>query len=841
MPQNTVRSILQTPDGYLWLATLDGIVRYDGVRFTVFNKQNTAGLGTNRLVKLIQSPDGDLWVSAESEFIVRRRAGEFSTYKLDKNDAQNNFIKDLVLDDTGSPVVITQANVWAYTTGDAAMIAPDGKISAVTTAHGLSENLTATVFEDRKGSIWVGTLRRGVNRLTRQTIRFYSTEDGLAAAVVHPIYQLASGDILLGGGGFTRFHDGVFSRFDIENPGFAVTAINEDRSGRLWLGDWQNAYYVENGSRKNLPGDFMARMTVTDIHEQKNDALWFATDNGLFRRQNGEMKHLTIADGLIGDTVKVIHESPDETLWFGTYGGLSEYKDGVFTSFTIADGLASNQIRSLYEDADGVLWIGSYDGGLTRFKDGKFTRYTSNDGLFNDGVFQILEDASGNFWMSCNRGIYRVAKQQLNDFADGKINRIESIAYDKSDGLLETECNGGQQPAGIKARDGRLWFPTQGGVAVIDPEKIKANPFAPPVVIETVKIDNEPLENKQTSVEIAPGKNNLEIAYTGLSFVKPEFVKFRYKLAGLDKDWVEAGNRRTAYYSYLPPGNYDFQVIAANSDGVWNTEGATIKIIVQPPFYRAVWFWILSLGIIGGAAFAFYRRRVSKLELEKVAQQAFSRKLLESQERERQRIAANLHDSIGQSLLIIKNRAFLALSDLDEPETVREQLEELSESATGAIEECREISYNLRPYQISRFGLTRTLEAIFKRIAEVTDIETQVKLDDIDDAFSPEAETNIYRVVQESVNNIIKHSGAISAEFVVERRGDAVEIIVRDDGRGFAQNSAAGNEGERGGFGLIGIGERVWMLGGVYEIESEPEKGTSIKIKLTISPINERN
>ena len=445
--------------------------------------------------------------------------------------------------------------------------------------------------------------------------------------------------------------------------------------------------------------------------------------------------------------------------------------------------------------------------------------------------------------MSCNRGIYRVSKQQLNDFAEGRIAHIESIALGKEDGLAETECNGGQQPAGMKARDGKLWFPTQHGVAVIDPEKIKTNPLAPPVVIESIKIDNEPLEiqNSQTAIEIASGKNNLEIAYTGLSLIKPEFVKFRYRLEGQDAAWVEAGTRRTAYYSYLPPGDYTFQVIAANSDGVWNTTGAALKFAVKPPFYRTWWFWILTLLVIGGAIYFYYRRRLARLEKARRAQEEFSRKLLASQEYERQRIASELHDSIGQSLLIIKNRAFLALSDLDEPETVREQLEELSESATGAIEECREISYNLRPYQINRFGLTKTLEAIFRRISEVTEIETTVEIDSIDDVFSAEAETNIYRIVQETVNNIIKHSAASEADFFIKRRGAEIDILIQDNGHGFDKDAVNSNGGARGGFGLIGMHERARMLGGVYEIESAPGRGTIIKIKLVISPINERN
>jgi hypothetical protein len=427
-------------------------------------------------------------------------------------------------------------------------------------------------------------------------------------------------------------------------------------------------------------------------------------------------------NNLVSDDVKVIHESADNTIWFGTYGGLSRYRDGVFTNYTTDDGLASNQVRSLYEDAENVLWVGSYDGGLTRFKDGKFTRYTIADGLFNDGVFQILEDSFRNLWMSSNRGIYRVAKSQLDDFADGKISRIESIAYDKSDGLLETECNGGQQPAGAKMRDGKLWFPTQGGVAVIDPETIKANPVAPPVTIEAAKIDGTNVVLKD-EIEIAPGKNNLEISYTGLSFIKPEFVRFRYQLKGQDETWVEAGNRRTAYYPCLPQGEYVFAVIAANADGVWNETGASIKIKVAPVFYRTWWFVLLASILAACAVFAFYRWRMKRLEQAHHIQENFSRQLIESQEAERQRIAAELHDGLGQSLLVIKNRALLGKMSLDNRKESDEQFEEISGASSKAIEEVREIAYNLRPYHLDRLGLTQSIKAMLEPLSEVTGID----------------------------------------------------------------------------------------------------------------------
>jgi signal transduction histidine kinase/ligand-binding sensor domain-containing protein len=982
LPQNTVLAIVQTPDGYLWFTTLDGLVRYDGVRFTVFNKQNTVGLSTNRLTDLIAEGNGDLWIGTENGVVTRYHNGSFQTHAIAGNSSNrpigklifNNQHRVVAFTDTGAfqwdgekftayaPVAgetkdshvlwsktgafwysdgktihrvkdgrmtnvrlpgtwgdsyITgifedsrgrlwlgtmnaglfvldgvkltaytvkdglpgnnispriedrSGNLWAVTNSGAAIISPDGKVSRLTTAEGLSDNTLSSIYpyssicEDREGNIWIGSLYRGLNRVTRQSVRFFRKQDGLQADVVNPIYQTREGDILIGGKDLTRFADKEFTPFPgDERPHRDVTSIYQDRRGRLWFGNWGSGYYYENGKFTDFTNNLVSAPTLSDadgrqpilrnesgaspqifdIHEDRAGNLWFASNVGVFRQQDDHTTRLTTRNGLAGDDVKVIHESPDGTLWFGTYGGLTKFKDNRLVSFTTDHGLASNQIRSLYEDAEGVLWIGSYDNGLTRLKDNRFTRYTTRDGLFNDGVFQILEDEHGYFWMSCNRGIYRVAKQQLNDFADGKITRIESIALGKADGLLETECNGGQQPAGIRARDGKLWFPTQNGVAVIDPSAIQINNHAPPVHIESFALNGAPATAQTANtLEIAPDVENVEIAYTGLSFVKPEQMRFRYKLDGLDSDWVEAGTRRTAYYSHLPPGEYTFTVIAANADGVWNMTGANVRLRVTPPFYRTWWFLILFLTLALGTPLMLYRRRVTRLEQAGKAQEEFSRKLLMSQEQERQRIAAELHDSIGQSLLIIKNRAFLALTDLDEPETVREQLEELSESATGAIEECREISYNLRPYQINRFGLTKTLEAIFSRISEVTAIKTTIELDSIDNVFSAEAETNIYRVVQESVNNIIKHSEATSARFTLHRSGDVIEMIIQDDGRGFDKNGTPSNGEVRGGFGLVGMAERVRMLAGVYEIRSQVGSGTSINIKLPLAQSNERN
>jgi signal transduction histidine kinase len=480
---------------------------------------------------------------------------------------------------------------------------------------------------------------------------------------------------------------------------------------------------------------------------------------------------------------------------------------------------------------------------MARFKDGKFTRYDVKAGLFNNGVFQMLEDDRDNFWISSNHGIFRVSRKELDEYADHTRSTITSVAYGKGDGMLNIECNGGRWPAGIRTRDGKLWFPTQQGVAVVDPEAVPFNRQPPPVIIESVLLDRSPV-TPEGEIKIQPRQENFEIDYTALSYIGSEDLKFKYKLEGLDRDWVDAGTRRTAYFSHLPPGKYTFKVIAANRDGVWNFQGASLQLSVLPRFYQTWWFSTLVAAAAIGGGFSLYRRRVNRLEQARKTQEDFSRRLLQSQEQERQRIAAELHDSLGQSLLIIKNRVALAQKEIEERDSVEEQLGELSHSASSAIEECREIAYNLRPFQLDRFGLSRTLGGIFTRIGEVTPIQVSTEIDAIDDLLDTEAQVNVYRIVQECANNIIKHSQATEASLFVKRRDSEIVMVIQDNGRGLAAEKTDaglalragepidGSVAKRGGFGLIGIAERVKMLHGTYKIDTVP--GVSIRIKIPI-------
>jgi signal transduction histidine kinase/ligand-binding sensor domain-containing protein len=942
LPQNTVGAITQTRDGYLWFATLDGLVRFDGVKFRVFTVGNSEGLNTNRFRLLHEMPDGALWIGTEESGIVRYRAGKFRTFTIKDGlpkDSPLAFATDTdglllivtaaglvkfdgasfdpvpvataasfrtckarggglwMLDETGlrsvkngvaqkieigsfnveidyNPVCYEAADGSVWISGRSGQVfnVSDGKLTRFSkesglpeqaafyfinedregnlwlgsndgllkfaggrfarygAEDGLSNQIIISFYEDRENSLWFGTLLGGLNRLNRRAISVLTTKDGLSGDRVYPIYEARDGAVWVGANGVTRIKDGRFTRFTPAKDGVFsdITAIAEDRAGNLWLGTSGDIGFLRDGQFTDLSAEFVLEKgsyNVWAIHEDRAGVVWIGTSHGLVKRTGNDYELIRTPQGLPSDDVKLVHEDRQGRLWFGTYGGLSLFENGKFTNFTTADGLSSNRVRALYEDAAGTFWLGTYDGGLNRFRDGRFTNYSTRNGLFSDGVFQILPDADGFFWMSSNQGIYRVPVQELEDLAAGKIQVVTSEAFGRRDGLLNTECNGGRSPAGVRTRDGRLWFPTQEGAAVVNPKTVEKNPLPPPVVIESATIDQKTVALADR-LEIGPNQVNLEIAYTGLSFVKPEQVRFRYKLEGLDADWVEAGTRRTAYYSYLPPNDYVFKVVAANNSGVWNTEGVSLRVTVYPPFWRTWWFSALAALTVAAAIYFIYRQRFNKIERERAAQTAFAQNLIAAQERERKRIAGEIHDGLGQNLLVIKNWALLALQK--NKNSGENLLEEISETASQTIEEVRRIAYNLRPYQIDEIGLTRATEGMLKRLTAAGKIELVLAIDNIDDCFAPENEINLFRIVQECLTNIIKHSGASIAKVTIRRTEKTVLVKIEDNGKGFAPDALKG----RRGLGLTGIEERARMTGGTATVSSTAEKGTTIQITI---------
>lgn len=739
-------------------------------------------------------------------------------------------------------------NLWQSTHEGYTSLWKDGQ---VTPLFGFSTPFVFRALEDWEGSLWLGA-KEGLFRATPTAITTVRNPGSTAANVIEPVLEDRDGNIWYGSrNGLFCWRNGrlrSFFRAGVAIPPEAlreaqeykniVSALYEDHDGTIWAGTWEGLAHL---SGEVLVSDGLAagiQGRVNAIHRDRHGDLWIGCVRGLYRIHEATVTRFTEADGLAGNDVRVIREGRNGVLWIGTLSGLSIRAGGVFSPVPGLQGEHPHQITGLYEDDAEVLWIGTYSEGLYRLQQGKLTHITESNGLSSNSIFQILEDSRGYLWLSSHTGLHRVKKQDLNAFASGKLKSIVSTVFGRTDGMRRVECSNGGQPSGIKAKDGKLWFPTTDGLAVLDPAAAEVNTHPPPVVIEDALVDGSSMARTGTA-SLTPGRLSLEIQYTALSLVKSSQIRFRYKMEGLDPDWTEAGARRAAYYTRIPPGNYTFRVIAANSDGVWNMEGARLPVIVLPPFYQTWWFEaVVFLTVILLIAIA-WRYRVSQLERAQAIQQAFSHELITSQEHERKRIAAELHDSLGQRLVIVKNLALFFLR-AQGPEAVNSgnlrAIEEISTEVALAIDETREISYNLRPFQLDRLGLTKAIEGIVRTASTASAIEFSLELDNIDNAIPEESRINFYRIVQESLNNIVKHARATQVNIKIERTPNQVTLTIRDNGRGFTPGTVK-SELERGGFGITGMAERARLLGGVLIVQSALGRGSVVSL-LIQSPTN---
>jgi ligand-binding sensor domain-containing protein len=671
LPSDSVEQIRQDREGNLWAGTGKGLVRLQGDAVTTYTTKD--GLPHNTVHALYQDGQGDLWFGTHAGWLSRFRDEKFTNYRLLPN--ASDWVTVIHERPDGGLWVGTNRGLFSFQDG----VAVPSRLH-----EGLSNNLINCIVKDRAGVLWIGTDTRGLYRLSGGVATRVPAEKKFGTISANCLTEDREGNLWVGTDldRLLRLSQRkVFTYLD--GPEFNVVPVTEDLDGTLWIGaTCAGVIPLEPVTLQPIPGKAirlkdcvwsllagrdnslwigawgfglsrwrdgvlttympensgLSHGVVLAIYEDREGTLWVGTDDGLNRFRDGKFTAYRTGDGLVHDSVRFITQDGQGALWVGTAGGMSRFKDGRFTNYTSANGLSHNFVHAIHEDSDGTLWAGTYGGGLNRLRNGRFVHYGTRDGLFDDFISRILEDDSGNFWIGSNRGIYRVSRRELDDFAEGRVRAITSISYGVSDGMPTNQCNGGGQPAGWKTRDGRLWFPTVKGVAVVDPRAVPPNPTPPPVVIEECLLDRRPVAFPE-ALEISPEQENLEVHYTGLSLIKSEQIRFKYKLAGLDHDWVEAGTRRTAYYSHVPPGQYAFTVIAANSDGLWNTEGKSLRVVVLPPFYRTWWFLTLAGLGVAGAVFLAHTHRVRQLKREQAAQQAFSRQLIASQEAERKHLA----------------------------------------------------------------------------------------------------------------------------------------------------------------------------------------------------------
>ena len=873
--------LFESSDGSLWIGTAQGLSRFKNGEFTTFGLDNGLSSGVvkamcedregnlwlctpggvdcwkagtviqrleaaDRLIKkeartICCDPTGTLWVGI-GDGLNRVQHGEVTAFRM-KDGAAYDIITRVFLD--------RQGNLWVGTYGGLSRFIEDQFVPELNN-EGQPFDLVNTIFEDREQNLWVGS-RDGLIRLAAKAVTSYTQQQGLAHNNVISVLEDKSGALWIGtwGGGLNRLKDGIITAYtNREAVPVLVLGLCEDRAGQLWAGaDFDGGLFR---FRNEIPHhytytDGLPKTAIRVIYEDRQTNLWVGTRSGLYLAKGERFYPDGAENGLAGSDVRVIYADRDGNLWVGTGDGLTRLRDGKATRFTTQNGWSHSRVISLCEDHENNLWIGTVGGGLIRFRNGTFTAYTSRQGLYSDIICEILEDEHGWLWMGCPRGIFRVSRRNLDDLDQGKSGNLNCISYGRVDGMVSELCNSVAKPAAWKTRDGRLWFATTRGLCVVDPNAVPIAEESPlPVFVELLVADGKrvgeslsswmgasfPTTNPPTRpLTVAPGRGELQFHYTALSFRVPERNCFKYKLEGIDPDWVDAGTRRVAYYNHIYPGHYHFQVVACNSQGDWNQVGAAADLILLPHFWQTWWFLIgcaLALMLGGGGVIHQVEKRKSRRAFERVER-------IHAIDGERMRIARDMHDELGSKLSRISFLSDLARRDLPRDSVCGRQIDQVSEAARDVIQTVDEIVWAVSPQNDTAESLVhyicRQAEAFF----ELTPVELEIKLPGELPArqLSAEVRHNLFCVVKEVLNNVLKHAGAtrVQVSFAVDRA--ALQIRIVDNGRGFdpAKTSlptsvVRRSESARPGTGIGGIRERMKAVQGRDALASQPGQGT---------------
>jgi ligand-binding sensor domain-containing protein/signal transduction histidine kinase len=859
--------------GTLWLNSEAGLWRYQPDQDTFAAPIRPPAFEPESLYGIASSPDGRLWT------LFRPRGLEPNmAYLWSLEAGQWRCVLDQRISNDARPLFITtdrHGNLWLPTGKGTLLQMRDGQITRYAMPEAL-EDYAVCFLEDREGNLWFGTEKSGLHCWQQRKSLAYTRQDGLPDDRILAVCQTRDGAVWIGtDSGLGRFWNGTWTNYSTEQ-GLAcphVRALAEDGAGRLWVGTRDGLSCWDGGRFTNFrfEGEWF-NTKVRALLVAGDETLWVGTVSGLRRVNLAGLALNTPTGGTNGfqilpdsvvpfhtnglsprDDVRVLLEDRTGAVWIGTQGGgLNRWREGRFATFSMRDGLSSDFVWALHQDADGVLWIGT-NHGLNRLKEGKISAFTVREGLPDNPVNQILEDDYGWLWVSHDRGIYRVRKQELHEVAEGRRSSLDCVAYEEADGLLTSETNGQfSQPAGCKTRDGRLWFPTPRGVLVIDPANPPDNTNPPPVVIEQIRANAQVLfdnaagakrllvagamntsspraanvpkvSSLHSEVHLPPGSAHiLEVFFTANTFIAADKVRFKYRLEGLDKDWIDAGTRRAAYYANLRPGHFRFRVRAGNKYGVWNETGASFGFHLQPHFHQTRTFYALSVLGVGAALLGFYRWRLGYLRrIQHLEQQA-------SLERERARIAKDLHDGLGADLTQLS-----LLADLAEQGAAAgadAHTRKLSRSAREMAHVVKDTIWVANPADTTLRGLIGHIADRAEQLLGAAGIRCRfdVPAEFPSRPLDAEVRRNLFLAAKEALNNIARHAGASEAHVRAALADSTLTLAIEDNGRGFnPQQPPAGH-------GLTNMRRRVQEGGGEFRLESEPGRGTRIRIQVKL-------
>jgi signal transduction histidine kinase/ligand-binding sensor domain-containing protein len=726
---------------------------------------------------------------------------------------------------------------------------------------GLADTDLRSLLWDREGNLWIGTGTGGLQRLRPRGVTSLLTTN--AAGRRQPIESVSPGQngvVWLGTwDALLRWEEGGLKRVTNSVPWesvarearfeLAVHSVLEERTGKVWFGARDRGLFTLEGCEvKPVPeaNDGRTNWSVRVLHQDRSGELWVGSDSGLSEKKGDHFVRYTTRDGLLDDSILGIQDAPDGSLWVGTPKGLHQFLDGRFRSLTRGrDGLLDDQTWPLLVEVDGTAWI-STPLGLNRIRGKEIRAVTESQGLHDNRLFCLLDDGLGCYWANTSRGIIKLRKTDLHAVADGRQERLFYASFGEAEGAISAEGTGLYQPGAARTPDGRMWFSTTKGVAVVDPATLIQNDVPPPVVIEQVVADDEVIYGddlrstnsgfaiKNSELRLPAGRAKvLRIRYTANSLADPRHVLFRCKLTGCDADWRDMADERVAYYTSLKPGQYTFEVQAVNAHGVWNKTPVRFGFSVAPHLYETWTFYGFCAAAVLAAGIGLHYRRVNIVQrIERLERE-------QALQLERARIARDLHDDLGASLTGLALKADLAQRQSHGGDNSNRKLGEIAASTRALVDNMRETVWALNPKHDTLEGLARFLAQRVEDFVTEAGLRCTLELPNQFPSLvipSP-ARHQISLVVKEALNNAVKHANAREIQFRLDTNGPDLCLRIADDGCGFAARDTPGEADEQvpgRGNGLLNMRQRVESLGGNLNLETGKGRGTVISIRFPL-------
>ena len=843
VPAEEGRAIIQETNGPVWLGTvrhqyaLGAVADNGSLQLPVDEELAVTNVIKYRLNTLVPSRRGGYWRLADQEIErwtsnhVVTNLGPYLWPPWEVTGACEDHEGNLVVSTPGAGVFIisTDGTATAISVDGISMVTTNGRTLLSANNH-LSHVWAQCVLVDRAGTIWVGTDGGGLNRLKRQTFGVTAQTENWD---VESMTEDADGALWVGSAVRTGLGYWRQGFLDTRRTPAPFTSLFADRQRRLWAGVaarpelmlfqmFPNGILVPRSVSVNPPRPVQA------IHEDRAGRLWFGTGAGLLCLEKNEWKQFGTRDGLSSEAITCLADDASGQVWIGTHGGgINRFSDGQFTALRQTNGVPSDDITGLAVDEQGVLWV-TTPAGLGRFHKGTWTRYTRRKGLVTDELSYVLDDGEGSLWIGSNAGILRVPKRALTDAANGVAGLVPCRAYEKGDGILTRRCTSGSQPGAWRGRDGTLWFATSKGVAATRPMRVHIDTNPPLVSLEKIVVDEHTLE-PTPSLTIS-GAELLEIHYTSLELAAPERARFRYWLENYEKDWTEpAEGTRFAAYRRVPPGHYTFHVTAANEDGVWNEQPVVMAIVVPTPFWRTWWFLAGS----ALALFAVIAGIVHYFSTQKLQRQLAVMRQQELLEKERARIARDIHDQVGASLTQVALLGELLETDKDSPQEIEAHAQQISQTARETTRALDEIVWTVNPQNDTLEGLVNYLCKYAQDYLAVAGIRYRFEVPAQLPArpIPPDVRHNVFLASKEAVTNIVRHAKASVAWIRIQIEAASVRIEIEDNGRGVAGLDV---NAPRTRHGLKNMSKRMEDIGGRFTIEPGREGGALVRLTVPL-------